>query len=428
MKTNFMKHKKTLIVSAILISFLLGTIIAQAATPSFTTYLMGGSLTETTSFVIWKDGSSYYTKNGATGAIEDSTNGSLILLNSLTSMGTAGGSIHIKSAMSLDTTITVDAPVLFNGQGKENSTLTWIGTGANSMFLLKNGTSRGFELRSLNLHGTDTTGSYAIEPAGIVANIKFYDVRFSNWDIGLINFLDAGRRILDANFFGCTFADNTVGMHLQDFMTEFYGGVFHYNTLALNLSTYSSFHCFGTVFSWNTLDIKTCGSVRAIGVHGGWFENSDRIIDAVSLGGTTLETINFIDCHIHSYNVTHLVDMTGITGTINFFGCRLDTSSASTIYVPAPSVQHVSFVNTINIQTQRMWGVQTGVATILNATDIVVVEHYLDGQPSVAFTGSYGTMLGEVLVNTMNSTHLTIYCENAPTSGDTTVFWSVQYP
>jgi len=73
---------------------------AATASLSFTTTIEGGSLVESASYVVFKDGSTYFAKNGTTGAIDYSgTNASEIINNVITVLygTTSGGSILLKA-------------------------------------------------------------------------------------------------------------------------------------------------------------------------------------------------------------------------------------------------------------------------------------------------------------------------------------------
>ena len=68
------KQRLSYIATILLITFLLGTVIGQAQTPTVTTWLQPGSLTETETYVFWVDGSNYFRKNGETAQIISNTN------------------------------------------------------------------------------------------------------------------------------------------------------------------------------------------------------------------------------------------------------------------------------------------------------------------------------------------------------------------
>ena len=81
-----------------------------AATPSQITYLSPGSLTETVSYTIWIDGTTYYAKDGETGQILTSSTDIGALINTLKEeLPTRGGTIFVKGAdYKQSTTITID--------------------------------------------------------------------------------------------------------------------------------------------------------------------------------------------------------------------------------------------------------------------------------------------------------------------------------
>lgn len=73
-----------------------GYVLAQ--TPTTTTYISPGSLIETSSYIIWKDGSNYFRKNGVTAQISTSTNASALVntaMDALLALGDVGGKITL---------------------------------------------------------------------------------------------------------------------------------------------------------------------------------------------------------------------------------------------------------------------------------------------------------------------------------------------
>lgn len=91
-------HRQTAsyISTIILVTFLLGTVIAQAATPTVTTWLQPGSLTETASYIFWKEGATYFVKDGETGKIESGADASAVIIAAITNK-TQGGVFHLKT-------------------------------------------------------------------------------------------------------------------------------------------------------------------------------------------------------------------------------------------------------------------------------------------------------------------------------------------
>ena len=101
------KQRLSYISTILLITFLLGTVIGQAQTPTVTTWLQPGSLTENADSTLWVDGSNYFSKNGTTGQISTNTNATAIIQNALD----VGGHIYLKAGdyyTTQDLDVTVD--------------------------------------------------------------------------------------------------------------------------------------------------------------------------------------------------------------------------------------------------------------------------------------------------------------------------------
>ena len=104
------KQTVSYISTIILIAFLLGTVIGQAANPTTTTFLEPGSLTETADFILWEDNNNVFSKDGETGYITYLGTDIGAAINTLKDLlGNTGGTIYIKGgAYSQTATITLD--------------------------------------------------------------------------------------------------------------------------------------------------------------------------------------------------------------------------------------------------------------------------------------------------------------------------------
>ena len=103
------KPSLSYIATILLVTFLLGTVIGQAQTPTTVTFLQPGSLTETATFNVWADGPDYFAKDGETGQITETDTDIGALINTLKGLvGATGGTIFVKGgAYSQSTTITL---------------------------------------------------------------------------------------------------------------------------------------------------------------------------------------------------------------------------------------------------------------------------------------------------------------------------------
>jgi len=72
-------------------------IMISATTPNIPTVIEPGSMVSDSSYIIFPSGSSYYAKNGTTGAIDySSTDAGVVIEYAITALGSQGGIIHLK--------------------------------------------------------------------------------------------------------------------------------------------------------------------------------------------------------------------------------------------------------------------------------------------------------------------------------------------
>lgn len=120
------KFDKTLILIGILVLSLILSVNVQAyierqiqAALTFQTTIQEGSLTSSASYIIFKDGSTYYARNGLSGIITFSGSVfSTVINNAINSLGSAGGKILIKQGIYYVTqTIILKQKVILQGEG-----------------------------------------------------------------------------------------------------------------------------------------------------------------------------------------------------------------------------------------------------------------------------------------------------------------------
>lgn len=103
-----------------LTSGLIGYAVAQ--TPTNATYIQPGSMTETADYVIWKDGSNYFSKNGETGQVTTSTNTSTLWVTAITVLEAQnGGKIYFKGNQTHTTPLTINtqyANIIIEGDSR----------------------------------------------------------------------------------------------------------------------------------------------------------------------------------------------------------------------------------------------------------------------------------------------------------------------
>jgi len=92
---------------------------AATASLSFTTTIEGGSLVESASYVVFRDGSTYFAKNGTTGAIDYSgTNATQVIQNAI---GTGDKKIFVRAGLYSLISITPKDDLTIEGEGSETT-------------------------------------------------------------------------------------------------------------------------------------------------------------------------------------------------------------------------------------------------------------------------------------------------------------------
>lgn len=122
------KQKIVYFITCVFVATLLCAVIVQAQQPTFTTFLYGGSMSETADYVIFLDGSSIYVKHGKTGEVTyGGTDIGAVINTYVDLLPTTGGKIYIKSGeYNQYTTINLqlnDAHTTLAGEGYKTQTI-----------------------------------------------------------------------------------------------------------------------------------------------------------------------------------------------------------------------------------------------------------------------------------------------------------------
>jgi hypothetical protein len=94
---NEHRKKVGIALGFLLIGLITGAAIVYAFTPSFTTYISGGSMASTTGFIIFPDQSYYLARNGLTGRVTIDTNFTNLFDFCQDNLPVQGGTIHLKT-------------------------------------------------------------------------------------------------------------------------------------------------------------------------------------------------------------------------------------------------------------------------------------------------------------------------------------------
>lgn len=179
-----------LFVAVILISGSLGYLIGAVDGPSgFGTVIEPGGMVEDASFIIFKDGSTYYAKNGTTGAIDYSDSNLTSIFDSVIDANPDGGTIRFKQSeytLSYDLVLDVDNIALVADPGV--TIIAEFGAEVTIPILVtgNNCTIRGFKFDGNNPVTTGISPMIELRGDGntfegnILTNCKFYGVQFYN--------------------------------------------------------------------------------------------------------------------------------------------------------------------------------------------------------------------------------------------------------
>jgi len=214
-----------LLISAILLTSLICYVAWSNPSLSYTTVIQEGSMVTEASYIIFKDGTTYYARNGKTGAISYSgTNCSAVVESAYNSDPSL---IHFSSGMFYFThgIIIEDSNVNFEGEGSDNTKL-YLDNGANChLFSITPGTLKNFiSIRSMTLWGNK--GQQSGQSHGIYVYGYAGDLFFT--DLYIDDFLNKGiyilpitrvwnvwiqRCLIEGNDEAGISLNNTVGIH-----------------------------------------------------------------------------------------------------------------------------------------------------------------------------------------------------------------------
>jgi len=212
------KLKLTYIVTAVAISCLmvgasLGIII-KATTPGFPTVIEPGSMVSGASYVVFKDGTTYYAKNGTTGAIDYSDSNARVLLQEVSDFlgaTNSAGTVYLKIGnYDIDQTLNWNAKVSLIGE-------SFIGC-----------ENRVPKMRATVTMTTDTpliniSGGSESYYAGTFENIYFQNPYYATNNIDGIKLYAAGLDMITKfKVERCAFNWLQTSIHLQGFV---YGGI-----------------------------------------------------------------------------------------------------------------------------------------------------------------------------------------------------------
>ena len=393
---------------------------------------------ETASYIIFKDGSTVYCKNGSDGHIEySSTNASVVIQYAINHAGENEYIFIRRENYTVDASIILKDGIVLSGEGwsyvSEPSTVTgtilyFTGSGC-----IDCRDKRHITIRDIALVGDTTTKAIKTGSDGRSNNYLFENLLIVNHDYGVWS--DTSKTgLYDSLFLNCNFYHNTVAVYIDENMNTFQRCTFRKNTNAIQLSGGYNIIFDSCVFSGNTYIIDTDGyNLGQIHFDGCWFE----------AGGATNETLFNWDgatnrftkgiTFDNSYLAKLVINLDGLYQThrskVILDKCWWQNLDETDISTYLPYLSDMQVYDTYRIDTGgAIYEIRFrnyGTATITASSTTVVVNHGLNMTPNYINVEPSGD-IGYTWVSDVNSTSFTIHCSSAPTS-DTTIYWTAKY-
>ena len=251
-----------------------GVVFYAYANPGLTysTIIEEGSMMETASYVIFKDGSTYYAKNGSTGAIDYLSSDATTVIESVLNASTSGGRIFIRrGTYEIDTTINVYnkyITIIGEGPGSSGTRLQLSNNADCNMFNLNSSTF--FYLYELSLDGNknNNNAGIGVSASPVVGGLATADITIDR--VFIHNFAEEGV-----------------------YWTDCWGSVIKNSYIEANLGNGSQIggwnnHLISTTFNWNNgSGIRIGGDYHVSVVDCAICENGEHGI-YVSGGSTTI--------------------------------------------------------------------------------------------------------------------------------------------
>ncbi len=275
---------------------------------SFSTTIEPGSMVLGYSAIIFGDSSIYYFKNGMKGSIDySSADLSAVIQNCISTLpiGTAGRGSTIKIVNSPGTTYTttstilVDRPIMFVGDGAINTALTRIVSTVNGPVFNVIYGDCGFE--NLNLYGPSRTENSTgiLVATGSAATVTMSNLYISNFKTGL--WLD----YVIQSYFNNIFANsNGIGIKItgNSYMNSFESGCANLNNIiGISLSGNSFYNKFDLMdLEVNNIAVQIRYNTEGNTFTNCWYESSDTWdFDLNETGGyARVQENSFINGHI----------------------------------------------------------------------------------------------------------------------------------
>jgi len=433
------KLKTYLATVMFLVVLLIAGVSYVSSNGTVTVTVTPNSLQETASYVIWKEGSTYYAKNGTTGEIEFSgTSTSEVILNVIAKEGNSKYSIFFKNGVYyLDTMITISGSAEVTIQGESNNVVTgtvFRNTDLSQMF---NFSSTGtIYLSNFAIHGNDknTTCIGITGQPGLYHFNRLQIIGFGASGVGI----DTGTKawaLEDSYFEDVKISYGGIGIKFYKPTHTLVSCYFHYLKVGLALYGNTQIEMYGGVFSHNDYDISFETPNTGVDIYhdtiqfnGVWFEESTYGIIKIPYGNATVSNLIFDSCRFHTACSSVLLNFTMPNSYITLRNNYVSADSQNRTIIRITTTHIESYHNTYSSgYTNYPWYLteNSGTAIITSGSTSVTVDHGLAGTPTIV-TVTPSADLGDVWVDTLTSTQFTIHCDSAPSS-NTTVYWYAEY-
>jgi len=285
---------------------------------------------ETASYIIFKEGTTYYAKNGETGQIEFSgTDASTVIQSAINALLDEGRIVIKRGVYEIGSEISGKSNIVIVGEGKswggKGTILRWTGASGGTMFNFREKDMYGF--RNLLLDGNAKTVGVLVKVGSDVSPppsrhyISFERVTFIDAQKAIEGGTVEG--IEDSYLLGCLFQGNTVGYDMGKSSTQMalyscgFGGDEERHIIVRDLSNVK---CYSCVFAKGYIDIAIDADevIEELLFAGCWFEGTrESWLKRVKTPAVSkyVDSIAFIECgmgvpdiHDETYPILDLTD------------------------------------------------------------------------------------------------------------------------
>jgi len=248
--------------------------------------ISASNLKSTASYIIWKDGSTYYALNGSTNEIDYSgTDGNSIIQNAIDDVyADGGGTVYLKRGTYSDVeNILLKSGVSIIGEGNEATILQSPSPQTNPIFISDATYVNGITIADLQVKG-DSKGSHGIDLHNFnqfIDDCRIDNVVITNCDYGIYGSQDDRTWLLTR----CDINNCNTGLYIQNNHPYVYECRFAYCGTGIGGSSITHMPIIGSILERNDIGIdgSNMTSSRIIGCRLTWNNDYDIILHDESL-------------------------------------------------------------------------------------------------------------------------------------------------